>query len=96
MIIGGDKFLRYTMIVRNNRPLPSWYFAVQENAAPIAIFLFLLAPNIVQNMGNTKGAFEIYLNDTIVFSKLSTGAFPTGDDLTQPLIQAGLKMLKKK
>jgi selT/selW/selH-like putative selenoprotein len=94
MIFGGPTLLRTMKLVRGNQPLPTWYYTVQENGAPIAIFLFLLAPNIVQNIGNTKGAFEVYLNDTIVFSKLKTGTFPSVDDLINPLIHAGAKMIK--
>jgi thioredoxin reductase-like selenoprotein T len=95
MVFGGDVILRST-ILRANQPLPRWYYTVQENGAPLVIFLFLLAPNIIQNLASGKGAFEIYLNDTLVFSKLKTGAMPTVDDLTRPLIQAGLAMLKDK
>ena len=92
MIFGGPTLLRTMKLVRGNQPLPSWYYTVQENGVPIAIFLFLLAPNIVQNIGNTKGAFEVYLNDTMVFSKLKTGTFPSMDDLINPLLRAGAKM----
>lgn len=94
MIFGGPTLLRTMKLVRENQPLPSWYHTIQENGVPIAIFLFLLAPNIVQNVGNTKGAFEIYLNDTIVFSKLKTGSLPTVDDLINPLVHAGVKMIQ--
>ena len=95
MIFGGPTLLRTMKLVRGNQPLPPWYNIVQENGVPIAIFLFLLAPNIIQNIGNTKGAFEVYLNDTIVFSKLKSGALPTVDDLINPLIHAGVKMIQK-
>ena len=94
MIFGGPTLLRTLKLARENQPLPTWYHSIQENGVPLAIFLFLLAPNIVQNLGNTKGAFEIYLNDTIMFSKLKTGAFPSADDIINPLIQAGAKMIQ--
>ena len=94
MIFGGPTLLRTLKLVRANQSLPAWYYSVQENGVPIAIFLFLLAPNIVQNIGNTKGAFEVYLNDSIVFSKLKTGSLPTVDDLINPLVQAGVKMIQ--
>lgn len=94
IIFGGPTLLRTMKLVRGNQPLPAWYNTIQENGVPIAIFLFLLAPNIVQNIGNTKGAFEVYLNDTIVFSKLKTGTLPSMDDLINPLIHAGVKMIQ--
>jgi thioredoxin reductase-like selenoprotein T len=92
MIFGGHTLLRTLKVIRPNQPLPSYYYTIQENAIPIAIFLFLLAPNILQNIGSTKGAFEIYLNDTIIYSKLKSGVLPSMTDLTSPLINAGLKM----
>ena len=94
MIFGGPTLLRSMRLVRENQPLPTWYHTLQENGVPIAIFLFLLAPNIVQNIGNTKGAFEVYLNDTMVFSKLKTGNFPSMDDLINPLLHTGAKMIR--
>ena len=94
MIFGGSTLLRSMRLVRENQPLPTWYHTLQENGVPIAIFLFLLAPNIVQNIGNTKGAFEVYLNDTMVFSKLKTGNFPSMDDLINPLLHTGAKMIR--
>ena len=94
MIFGGSTLLRSMRLVRENQPLPTWYHTLQENGVPIAIFLFLLAPNIVQNIGNTKGAFEVYLNDTMVFSKLKTGNFPSMDDLINPLLHTGAKMIQ--
>jgi thioredoxin reductase-like selenoprotein T len=96
MIVGGDTLLRTLKLVRPNQPLPAWYHTVQENGVPLAIFVFLLAPSMVQNLGNTKGAFEIYLNDTIMYSKLRTGKLPTIEDLTEPLVNAGLTMLVQK
>lgn len=94
MIFGGPTLLRTLKLARENQLLPTWYHSIQENGVPLAIFLFLLAPSIVQNLGNTKGAFEIYLNDAIMFSKLKTGAFPSADDIINPLIQAGAKMIQ--
>ena len=94
MIFGGPTLLRSMRLVRENQPLPTWYHTLQENGVPIAIFLFLLAPNIVQNIGNTKGAFEVYLNDTMVFSKLKTGNFPSMDELINPLLHTGAKMIR--
>ena len=94
MIFGGPTLLRTMKLVRANQPLPTWYYSIQENGVPIAIFLFLLAPTIVQNIGNTKGAFEIYLNDKIVYSKLKTGTLPTENDIINPLINAGVKMIQ--
>lgn len=86
MILGGDKLLR--MVGYNT--LPSFYWTIQDNPVPLAIFLFLLAPNMVAKLSSGNGAFEIYLDEEIVFSKLESGAFPTIDQLIDPLVKAGL------
>ena len=91
MIVGGDKLLRMLPFYRTG-PLPSFYWTVQDNPMPIAIFLFLLAPQAVAKL-QTNGAFEIYLEETIViFSKLKSGTLPTVDQLVQPLVAAGLTL----
>lgn len=63
---------------------------LQENPVPLAIFLFLLAPQLINGL-RTNGAFEIYLDDEILFSKLERGTMPTADDLVKPLVSAGLQ-----
>ena len=86
MVLGGDKLLRMVGF----RQLPSFYWTIQDNPVPFAIFLFLLAPQILAKFKNS-GAFEIYLDGEVIFSKLSTGSLPTVDDLVNPLKAAGLK-----
>lgn len=91
MVMGGETLVRLVPFYRT-RPLPSWYHTIQENPAPLAIFLFLLAPQMIGGM-QTNGAFEVYLDETIVvYSKLSSGKLPTVDQLINPLLAAGLQM----
>mmetsp|Transcript_7964 Transcript_7964/g.19956 ORF Transcript_7964/g.19956 Transcript_7964/m.19956 type:complete len:146 (+) Transcript_7964:378-815(+) len=82
--------------------VPSWYASVEMNAVPIAIFMYLLLPQILSGFV-VSGAFEIMLDTTgagfgddtnsafTVFSKLATGKLPATSDLIEPLVQAGLK-----
>jgi selT/selW/selH-like putative selenoprotein len=86
MVMGGDKLLRMIGF----RQLPSFYWTVNENPVPFAIGLYLLAPQVLAKFqGN--GAFEVYLDDGLAFSKLETGRMPSQDDLVQPLLAAGLQ-----
>ena len=92
----GSNVFRYLGI-----QIPSWYYTVEQNAVPIAIFMYLLLPQV---MGKymISGAFEIMLDMTgegfgddgnafTVFSKLATGKLPSTGDLIEPLVQQGLK-----
>lgn len=81
---------------------PSWYFTVEKNAVAIAIFCYLIVPQMLSKYLVT-GAFEIMLdtngngfqgesgNINTIFSKLATGRLPQVADLIEPLVQAGLK-----
>lgn len=86
MVMGGDKLLR---MVGFKGPLPSIYFTIQENSMPILIGLFLLAPQIIGSFSN-NGAFEIYLGDDKVFSKIESGGMPTAEQLIASLKTMGL------
>lgn len=88
MVMGGDKLFRF---LGYKHTLPSIYYTVQNNPIPIAIFIYLLAPHIVSKLGSTNGAFEVYLDDRKIFSRFSTGRFPTIEDIAAKLISAGFK-----
>ena len=71
--------------------VPDWYETVNKNAIQIAIFVYLLLPQILSNQ-MVSGAFEIYLDgDHLIFSKIKTGRLPQYADLIDPLLKAGLK-----
>ena len=94
MVFGGDKLLALVGLTngRDNQ-LPAYYYTIQNNAVPILMFVYLLAPQMLGNM-QTKGAFEIYLDDELMYSKLATGRLPTVDDIVRPLVKAGLKRIE--
>jgi len=94
VVVGGDTVLRWIPgMVRTdnqNRPiLPAFYYTIQEHSIQIGIFLYLLLPQIVSRYA-VSGAFEIYLDDEQVWSKLQTGRFPQADDLIEQFTAAGL------
>jgi len=70
--------------------VPSWYSTLSKNGVQVAIFVYLLLPQILSKYIIT-GAFEIVLDGVSVYSKIETGKLPEHIDLTGPLIAAGLK-----
>lgn len=83
--MGGDKLLRLVGF----QTLPSFYWTIQDNSIPVGIFVFLVGPQLIAGMAKS-GAFEIYLDESVVFSKLASGGMPKVDDLVEPLVAAGL------
>jgi len=67
---------------------PSWYIVCKENKIQTFVFVFFIVPMILQSLLRT-GAFEIILDDEIIFSKLSLGIFPSGDELVGLFVKAG-------
>ena len=75
------------------RQTPSWYYSIEKNGVQLAIFVYLLLPQLMSKW-IVSGAFEIVLNDeNIIFSKLNSGRLPQITDLQEPLLKAGLKMV---
>jgi len=71
---------------------PSWYIVCKENKLQLFLFVFLIVPTILQSLLRT-GAFEIILDGEIIFSKLSLGNFPTGNELVELFVKAGFMSL---
>lgn len=90
MIIGGEKLLR---MIGYKGVLPQFYNTVQQNPMPIIFFIFLLVPSMISKYTNS-GAFEIYLNDNLMYSKLQTGHFPTANILLNEFSAAGVRKIK--
>ena len=58
---------------------PEWYKSMKQNQVMVGVGLFVLN-NFGANLLNT-GAFEIYVNNELMFSKLATKRMPSGEDL---------------
>lgn len=68
---------------------PEWYGWMKANTGTVFIGLF-----IINNIGSsmmTTGAFEVYINNELIYSKLQTGRMPTGSDITMALERFGLQ-----
>lgn len=68
---------------------PQFFQQAKENKMMVLGGLWFL-----NNWGNTQlstGAFEMYLDDELIYSKLGSGQVPTGDMIIQMLQNSGLK-----
>jgi selT/selW/selH-like putative selenoprotein len=75
--------------------VPSWFYKVEKNYVQLAIFLYLLLPQILSKYLVT-GAFEIIMDgDVTIFSKIAMGRLPQYADLVDPLVNAGLKLVQQ-
>mmetsp|Transcript_10683 Transcript_10683/g.21944 ORF Transcript_10683/g.21944 Transcript_10683/m.21944 type:complete len:141 (-) Transcript_10683:1731-2153(-) len=86
MVMGAEGIFRLV-----GMQVPSWAKSIEQNSIQFGILLFLIMPQFVQRY-TTTGAFELYLDDATVFSKMSEGRFPTGDELLGLFKEAGLQM----
>lgn len=64
------------------QPQPSWWRWCLENKLYACMMLFFLS-NIIEGQLISSGAFEIFLNDVPVWSKLETGRIPQPAELFQ-------------
>jgi len=72
-----------------SRP-PQFYYSMKENPALTFIVVFLVIPSYVQSFANT-GAFEIHVDQKLIFSKLESGRMPNVKEIVDALEAAGLK-----
>ena len=64
-----------------NHPL---YHKFEENRMMYMLGMYF-GLNMLQNFVSSTGAFEIYLNDQLIFSKLATGRVPSFEELEHHL-----------
>ncbi len=67
---------------------PAWYNDLRENQMQVFIGLFLMS-SLAQNMAAT-GAFELVLNDQVIFSKLQSGRMPNIEEIEVLLAKNGI------
>lgn len=70
--------------------VPNWYVNVKEKSWMFTMGLFFLF-NMVETSLNSTGAFEIYVDDKEVFSKLKAGRMITETDLVEVLRECGIE-----
>mmetsp|Transcript_18611 Transcript_18611/g.31014 ORF Transcript_18611/g.31014 Transcript_18611/m.31014 type:complete len:136 (-) Transcript_18611:242-649(-) len=69
---------------------PELYVSMKNNKMTAFLLLFML--NNVGNSMLTTGAFEIFIDGELAFSKLATGRFPTGDDLIRIMAEHNISL----
>ena len=62
----------------------TWFDFIENKRVQYLGFAFLLGVNLI-NMVSSTGAFEVYLNDRLIFSKLATGYMPSFDFIASHL-----------
>mmetsp|Transcript_28248 Transcript_28248/g.60194 ORF Transcript_28248/g.60194 Transcript_28248/m.60194 type:complete len:141 (-) Transcript_28248:283-705(-) len=87
LIMVGDSLWTYVPGIQ--RP-PGFYYKMKENPALAFILVFLVIPSYVQSFANS-GAFEVYLDQKLIYSKLETGRMPNLDEIVRALENAGMK-----
>lgn len=82
-LIGYLKYVAFAVLIFGDRifpflglGIPQWYHNIKEKSWMFTIGLFFLT-NMVENSLLSTGAFEIYVDDKEVFSKLKTGRMIT-------------------
>jgi len=73
----GERFWTLIPFVRST---PQWYHSLKEYPMQTFVFIFVIAPSFVSSAA-TSGAFEIYMDGEVIWSKLQTGQFPDGQQL---------------
>lgn len=69
---------------------PELYIKMKEN--PVTTFVCLFLVNTVGASQLSTGAFEIKLNDIVVYSKLSEGRLPNLNDIVSALATQGFRI----
>lgn len=72
-----------------NIPEPKFYVAMKEN--PVMTFICLFVINTMGASQLSTGAFEIKVDDVIIFSKLKTGRMPQLGDIIEGLVSRGFR-----
>lgn len=85
LLLGGE-----TIFQMLNMPEPQMYQSMKANKMTSFLLLFLL--NNVGNSLLTTGAFEIFIDGELAFSKLATGRFPSGDDLVRIMAEHNIAL----
>lgn len=77
LILFGDRV--WTSMLRF-RHVPLWYYPIKAHGIQCTVVLFFVIPKILDGFFVT-GAFEIYVDDELAYSKLETGRLPTTEDV---------------
>ena len=84
LILFGD-----SIFASLGQPIPEIVKKMQESKFLYGIGIWIVGNN-VQSSFLTSGAFEISINEVVIFSKLETGQMPTSQNLIQIFTAYGL------
>lgn len=87
VIISHEKAKEYMPFVPQN----VWSL-IERKKWLLIILTFFLGNNIYSTL-RRSGAFEIFINNELVFSKLQTGAVPTYQDLIRIIKSRGFRLV---
>eukprot|EP00742_Colponemidia_sp_Colp-10_P004130 GILJ01004408.1.p1 GENE.GILJ01004408.1~~GILJ01004408.1.p1 ORF type:complete len:111 (+),score=20.39 GILJ01004408.1:420-752(+) len=87
LVFFGDKIFSTL-----NMAMPTWLTSVQESKMMTAVSIFFLG-NFINGQLMSTGAFEITLNDHLVWSKIQTGKMPTLEVILNALAAQGVEVL---
>jgi len=85
----GDGIWEYVPGFKGREP-PQIYLAAKENPVLALMGIFIFLPTFVQSFV-TSGAFEVYLDGSLVFSKIEQGRMPNLDEIRRIMEAAGLQ-----
>lgn len=72
-----------------NRPVPNFYRKIQENKWSYGFGAFYIG-NMLQGNLLSTGAFEIFVNEKLVYSKIKNGRMPDAESIQKILEQHGI------
>ena len=78
-VVAGESLLQAI-----NQPVPAFYHRVAESKWKWGLGAWFVG-NQIQSTLLTTGAFEIYVNDVLEYSKLSNGVMPDGNAIARIL-----------
>ena len=84
LLLAGDN-----IFVSMGIPEPELFTQAKKNKMYVLFALFML--NNAANAQLSTGAFEIYIDDTLVFSKLKLGRLPSAEDVHSIMQGLGLE-----
>lgn len=84
LLLAGDNIFVQMGILE-----PELFTLAKKNKMPVLFALFLL--NSAANSQLATGAFEIYIDDALVFSKLQVGHLPSAEDVHAIMKSVGLE-----
>jgi thioredoxin reductase-like selenoprotein T len=84
LLFAGDKILPMIGVQEESVA----YKFIMQNKISVGVGLFIL--NSIGNGMLSTGAFEVYYNGNLIFSKLKTGRVPQGEDIVEILEAEGL------